>query len=128
MVSSCFITLKLPYCTQRLSFNSLITTSQFYHFDRRDYLDVVVKKGFRPSIDSSLPFMIRTIIRECWDEDPAKRPPFERISVLLKAEYQAMVSGDMLDHSAKLIDKSTRSFRARVRNTKEQFNGALEDV
>lgn len=73
--------------------------------------------------------MIRTIIKECWDEDPAKRPPFERIAVLLKSEYQSMVSGDLLDHSARLADKSTRSFRARVRNTKEQFNGVLsEDV
>ncbi|KAL7507643.1 hypothetical protein ACHAXN_006213, partial [Cyclotella atomus] len=85
----------------------------FYHLDRRDFLDVVVRREYRPSIDGSLPVMIRTIIKECWDSDPAKRPPFERIAVLLKAEYQSMVSGDMLDHSAKLVDKSTRSFRAR---------------
>lgn len=97
----------------------------FYHFDRRDYLDVIARRGYRPSIDGSLPLMVRTIIKESWDQDPAKRPSFDRIAVLLKAEYQSMVSGDMLDHSAKLIDKSTRSFRARVRNTKEQFNEAL---
>lgn len=62
------------------------------------------------------------------DEDPAKRPPFERIAVLLKAEYQSMVSGDMLDHSEKLVDKSRRSFRARVRTSNELYNEALDET
>lgn len=88
---------------------------KFYHFDRRDYVDVIVRRGYRPSIDGSLPIMIKTIIKESWDEDPSKRPTFDRIAVLLKAEYQAMASGEMLDHSEKLIDKSARSFRTRPR-------------
>ena len=72
--------------------------------------------------------MIRTIIKESWDEDPAKRPTFERIAILLKAEYQAMASGEMLDHSERLIDKSARSFRAHARNTNERVNEAIDET
>ena len=71
--------------------------------------------------------MLQTIIKESWNEDPFKRPSFERIAVLLKAEYQSLVSDDMLDHSEKLFDKSTRSFRNRVRNNKEKFNEAFDE-
>eukprot|EP00804_Cyclotella_cryptica_P020464 CCRYP_014435-RA/>CCRYP_014435-RA protein AED:0.14 eAED:0.08 QI:0/0/0/1/1/1/5/0/482 len=100
----------------------------FYHFDRRDYVDVVVRRNYRPPIDHSLPIMIRTIIKESWDEDPAKRPTFERIAILLKAEYQAMASGAMLGHSERLIDKSARSFRAHLRNADERLNEAIGEA
>lgn len=95
---------------------------------RIDYKDEIAVKGLRPPIDSSLPVMIQTIIKESWDNDPAKRPTFDRIAVLLKAEHQSMVSGDMLDHSAKLIDKSARSFRARVRTNQEVRNASEHET
>ena len=85
-------------------------------------------KGLRPPIDSSLPMMIQTIIKESWDKNPAKRPTFDRIAVLLKAEHQSMVSGDLLDHSAKLVDKSARSFRARVKTNQEARNASEHET
>lgn len=72
--------------------------------------------------------MLQKIIKESWDDDPAKRPTFDRIAVLLKAEYQSMVSGDMMNHSERLADKSTRSFRARVRSpNQEPVNDSLHE-
>jgi len=72
--------------------------------------------------------MIRTIIKESWDEDPAKRPTFERIAILLKAEYRTMASGEMLNHSERLIDKSVRSFRIHARHTEERLNEAIDET
>ena len=106
----------------------LSVPTQFYKLSKKQYKDDIVTRKFRPSVNGSLPIMLQKIIKESWDDDPAKRPTFDRIAVLLKAEYQSMVSGDMKNHSERLVDKSTRSFRARVRSPNQELvNDSLHE-
>mmetsp|Transcript_11339 Transcript_11339/g.20148 ORF Transcript_11339/g.20148 Transcript_11339/m.20148 type:complete len:222 (-) Transcript_11339:69-734(-) len=87
----------------------------FYHYNKQDYKDVVVEKNYRPSIDNSLSARMKEFIKESWDPNPKKRPTFDRICLLLSAEYQelSMEDNEELTRSAHMLGASTRSFRAR---------------
>lgn len=88
----------------------------FYKYNRHDYKDVVVERNYRPSIDKSLPMRLNNLISESWDPDPKKRPTFDRISLLLRGEYQEYsqdMNEDDLTRSKKMQHVSMTSFRAR---------------
>jgi hypothetical protein len=42
-------------------------------------IPVIVCKGGRPNINKDVPKAIVRIIKQCWDDKPAKRPPFPKI-------------------------------------------------
>ena len=89
-----------------------LKTKKFYHLTKQDYKDVAINKNYRPFIDSSLPIMIQTVIKESWDPTPQKRPTFERIAVLLRNEYQDFAMDEAtITRSRRMIDKSLRSIR-----------------
>jgi len=84
----------------------------FYNYNKQDYKDVVVERNYRPSIDKSSSSRIQELIKESWDPNPKKRPTFDRISLLLKAEYQELAEGDGdITRSQHLMHASVRSFR-----------------
>lgn len=86
----------------------------FYHFNRQDYKELVVEKSYRPSMDSSLSSRMKELIKESWDPDPKKRPTFDRISLLLKTEFQevSMEEDKSGTRSERMLGASMRSFRA----------------
>ena len=91
----------------------------FYHYNKADYKEIVVEKGYRPPINKSVPTRVQEIIEQSWDQDPKKRPTFDRISLRLRAEYQDLLaesgSGGTggLSRSEHLMHASVRSFRHR---------------
>ena len=87
----------------------------FYHYDKHDYKDVVCDRKYRPSIDNSLSPRMQELIKESWDPEPKKRPTFDRIALLLRAEYQDLETDsshrDEISRSEKMMMASMRSFR-----------------
>lgn len=45
-----------------------------------------VKAGDRPTLPEDLSGDLKSLIRKCWDEEPAKRPSFEEICYVLKVD------------------------------------------
>ena len=43
-----------------------------------------VLKGVRPSIPDSIPACVVEIIKQCWDQNPRKRPNFDKIKSKIK--------------------------------------------
>eukprot|EP00240_Pyramimonas_obovata_P000695 CAMPEP_0118928308 /NCGR_PEP_ID=MMETSP1169-20130426/5581_1 /TAXON_ID=36882 /ORGANISM="Pyramimonas obovata, Strain CCMP722" /LENGTH=582 /DNA_ID=CAMNT_0006870243 /DNA_START=331 /DNA_END=2076 /DNA_ORIENTATION=- len=39
----------------------------------------VITRGLRPTLPEGLPFELVELLQECWDADPAKRPPFGQV-------------------------------------------------
>ena len=89
---------------------------QFYHYDKLDYKEIVINKNFRPSIDRTLSSRIQELIKEAWAPDPKKRPTFDRMALVLKAEYQELAmkaDGEDTSRSKRMRNRSLRSYRAR---------------
>ena len=103
-----------------LTVHTFSVSLQFYHYNRQDYKELVVEKNFRPSIDSSLSSRMKHLIKEAWDPDPKKRPTFDRLSKVLRAEYQeqATQADGALSRSESLLMLSVRSSRANLESKK----------
>lgn len=70
-------------------------------------------KNKRPRIDKSISLRVQELIKESWDPNPNKRPSFERLSQLLKVEYDGILNNNepgKLSRSMHLMDTSVRSF------------------
>ena len=73
----------------------------------------MAEKNSRPRIDKSLSSRVHDLIMESWDRDPNKRVTFERLSILLKQEYEEMIHDaepGTVSRSLHLINTSIRSF------------------
>ena len=76
----------------------------------------MVEGNYRPPINESLTSRVQELIKECWAPDPKKRPTFERICLLLRAEYGELATEHGEDpggitRSVRMSNQSVRSFR-----------------
>jgi hypothetical protein len=46
-----------------------------------------MKQGIRPQMDPSVPAPVENLIKSCWAANPAERPEFERIFVIIYFIY-----------------------------------------
>lgn len=56
----------------------------------RMFIDKVFKKGSRPAVKERWPERLRTLMRECWDNDIFKRPTFVDIMKALRDEMASI--------------------------------------
>lgn len=68
---------------------------------KRDaFFEKVVHGGMRPDLPKKLPKAFADLLVRCWDEDPAKRPTFQSIMLMI---------ADMIgDESAKKVNKASQ--------------------
>lgn len=72
----------------------------FKGYNRRDFLELVVRNGQRLPIERQWPPLTRGLLKEAWDGNPKVRPTMHRIG--------AMMSGDLRELSTdpKIINRS----------------------
>ncbi len=93
----------------------------------------MVEGKYRPPINESLTSRVQELIKECWASDPKNRPPFKRICLLLRADYeekakeQGCVDPGGVSRSVRLVDKSMRSFRMHVKRRSSNEVAAFEE-
>ena len=105
MVHCKYAVREMPYCT------------------KRDYEEIVIGQNYRPSIDKTLSTRMQELIKDAWGSDSKKRSTFDRISILLRAEFQDLSaevdrscysSGHQeMSRSERMLGGSTRRFRMR---------------
>lgn len=59
-------------------------------FTRLDFQEKVCKHKYRPDIGIKCPAVTKSIIIECWNDDPFKRPDFDRVATILRGELNDM--------------------------------------
>lgn len=84
----------------------------------------MAEKNTRPRIDKSLSSRVHELIKDSWDREPKKRPTFERISLLLKTEFEEKMNEadpekGKESRSQHLMNTSTRSFEGMFTNIRE---------
>ena len=52
----------------------------FKGMNREDFMSLVVRGGERPKLDKSWPGGFSSLLVQCWDSDPLKRPSFAQVS------------------------------------------------
>ena len=57
-------------------------------FSCKMHSDMVVGKGYRPTLDSTWPESWGSLMGQCWSADHRSRPTFERISMAMNAELE----------------------------------------
>lgn len=57
----------------------------FENYQDDDFIEKVWKGGQRPDLQGDIPEKLKSLIRACWDADPAKRPEFREIAEELSA-------------------------------------------
>lgn len=90
----------------------------FYRYNKQDYKDVVIERGYRPTLDNSLSMRMKEIITESWHPNPEKRPTFDRMCLSLRTEYQelCMERDNNVTRSEHMMGASLRSFKTRLSN------------
>lgn len=78
----------------------------------KDYKDIIIDNKYRPSIDGAVAARPKDLIKETWDQDPKKRPNFDRISIILKSEYYDSTS-ELESRSERLSNITMKSIRLR---------------
>lgn len=78
----------------------------------RDYKDIIINNKYRPSIDGAVAARPKDLIKEAWDQDPNRRPNFDRISLILKSEYYDN-SCPSESRSERLMTSTMRSMKLR---------------
>lgn len=93
------------------------------------YREVVAEKNSRPRIDKSLSSRVHDLIKESWDRHPNKRMTFERLSLLLKTEYEEMINDTepgIVSRSRHLMDSSIRSFEGMFASSRLSLKGGKD--
>ena len=64
----------------------LLNKEPYDHLD--DYFGIIekVKNGERPKLENTLDESLKNFFKSCWNQDPKKRPTFEKIIEILKSK------------------------------------------
>lgn len=62
---------------------------KFPFFDAKECIDNIYK-GYRLSINSSVPRAYKELIESCWAQDPSKRPTFDEIVIQLETNHRRL--------------------------------------
>src|SRR5688500_16670134 len=60
----------------------------FANLEHDLYLALKILKGIRPQIISGIPLEYETLMKECWDADPTKRPDIALLLAKIEKIYQ----------------------------------------
>ncbi|KAH9502486.1 Receptor-type guanylate cyclase Gyc76C [Bulinus truncatus] len=77
---------------------------------------------FRPRLSeiSSTPKFITDVIKECWDEDPLKRPGFKELRAKLKPMQKGMKSG-IFDNMMAIMEKYASNLESLVQSRTDEL-------
>ena len=81
--------------------------------DKETEIKIKVPAGYRPNIFISLPFQFQKIIDRCTDQDPEKRPSFQRLADLLVTERYILKGCD---------NEMYKEYFTRITNEESQLN------
>ena len=83
----------------------------------QDYKDIIIRNKYRPPIEGAVAARPKDLIKETWDQDPKKRTNFDRISIIMKLEYNDSTS-ELESRSERLSNITMKSIRLRRKSSR----------
>lgn len=82
-------------------------------FNRFDFQEKVCKHKYRPDLSIKCPAVTKSVISECWHDDPLKRPEFDRIATVLRGELNDMgqEQESIRNRTTHMLNRSMNSLR-----------------
>ena len=88
----------------------------FQNYNRREFLERVVRKKERLPIRRHWPPLTRLMIKEAWDHNPEKRPSMKRVAVLLRGDLNEMTNDSSVrERTEHMRERSAHSYRLSIR-------------
>ena len=73
--------------------------------------DLIISQGLRPIIQPSTPSRFAELIRSCWEENPLRRPPFNKILSHLKRHWKEISNHPVESDDSLLVPPPSRDSR-----------------
>jgi serine/threonine protein kinase len=87
----------------------------FRGFSRREYLDRVCREKERLPLPRQWPPLTRLMIKEAWDNDPAKRPTMKRVAALVRGDLNELTTDEEVQNrTTHMRERSAHSARGNV--------------
>jgi serine/threonine protein kinase len=103
------------YAYAILLWEILCEDTPFKGFSAMQIMMTVCEKDQRPAIPPDTPQNLQKVIQLCWNRDPSKRPPFDKIFKIFKSHRVSFAGCDdaRVDAALKEIEASAQSFKTR---------------
>ena len=103
------------YAYAILLWEILCEETPFKGFSALQIMNAVCEKNQRPAIPPNTPPNLQKVIQLCWNKDPAKRPPFDKIFKIFKNHKASFPGCDdaRVDAALREIEASAQAFKTR---------------